>query len=294
MIKYALCLPVVLLLLAGASTTAAGTGMVDLLNLTGARQTALGETAPMFDPDPFSLEYNPMAIIGMERGMIGFSHNEFIQDRATNTLAAIFPAKGLDFGVMMRLSTLGEIEVREGPTSEPDYVAEAYDFSGKAFAALRIIPRLRASVSVGWLMEKIDIDRASTLALGLGAAYYTDFNLAAHASLSNIGGKVKFIEQEDDPPTIARAGLAYRWQDLSVNADYVNVKSGDSHLHFGGEYLLEELLFLRTGYQTGYDSRSFSAGAGFLYEGFRVDYAFVPYESDLGNSHRFTLTYAFR
>jgi len=291
--RYKRCILPTLALILSASVTSAETGMVELLNLTGARQAAMGETAPMFDPDPFNLEYNPSTIIGMERGLIGFSHNEFIQDRSTNTLAAIFPAWGLDFGVLVRLSRLGEIEVREGPTSDPDYIAEAYDFAGRAYSAFRIVPRLRANVSVGWLMEKIDVDRASTLVFGVGAAYYTDFNLAAHASAASFGGRVKFIEQEDDPPTIIRTGLGYRWQDLSVNADYVNVKSGDSHLHFGGEYLLETMLFLRAGYQTGYDSRGFSAGAGILYESFRVDYAFVPYESDLGNSHRFTLTYAF-
>ncbi len=282
-----------LVLLAGASFAAAETGMVELLNLTGGRQTAMGETASLFDPDPFNLEFNPSLMVGLKNGRVGFSHNEFIQDRSTNTLAAIFPAAGVDFGIHVRLSSLGDIEVRQAPTTDPDYIAEARNFAVKAFSAIPVTPRLFAGISAGWLMEKIDIHRASTLVFGAGAAYYTDFNLAAHASVANIGGKVKFIEQEDDPPTIIRAGLGYRWLDLTVNADYVNVKSGDSHLHFGGEYLLEKMLFLRAGFQTGYDSRGFSAGAGFLYEGVRVDYAFVPYDSDLGNSHRFTLTYSF-
>lgn len=281
------------ILVAAASAVGAETGMVELLNLTGGRQIAMGETASLFDPDPFNLEFNPSLMVGLDRGRVGFSHNEFIQDRATNALAAIFPAAGIDFGIHVRLSSLGDIEVREGPTTDPDYIAEAHNLAVKAFSAIPIVPRLVAGISAGWLMEKIDIHRASTLAFGAGAAYYTDFDLAAHASVANIGGTVKFIEQKDDPPIIYRAGLGYRWRDFSVNADYVNVKSGDGHLHFGGEYLLEKMLFLRAGYQTGYDSRDFSAGAGFVYESFRVDYAFVPYKSDLGNSHRFTLTYSF-
>lgn len=272
----------------------AATGMVELLNLTGPRQVSMGETAALFDPDPFNLEYNPALIVGLDKGRIGFSHNEFIQGRSTNTLAAIFPAKGADFGVHVRLSRLGDIEVRESPTSEPLYIAEAYDFSVKAFSAFEIMPRLQAGLSAGWLMEKIDVERAGILAFGAGLAYYTDFNLAAHASVANLGGKVTFVEQKDDPPTIYRAGVGYRRQDLTVNADYVNIKSGDSHIQLGAEYLLEQKLFLRAGYGTGYDSRDFSAGAGFVYEGFRVDYAFVPYQSDLGNSHRFSLTYSFR
>jgi hypothetical protein len=156
------------------------------------------------------------------------------------------------------------------------------------------MPRLQAGLSAGWLMEKIDVERASVIVFGAGLAYFTDFNLAVQAAAANLGGKVKFVEQEDDPPMIYRAGAGYRWQDLTVNADYVNIKSGDSHLQFGAEYVLEQKMFLRAGYDTGYDSRDFSAGAGFVYEGFRIDYAFVPYQSDLGNSHRFSLTYSFR
>jgi len=269
-----------------ATATAANTttGMVELLNLTGPRQVAMGETPALFDPDPFNLDYNPALIVGLDKGRIGFSHNEFIQDRNTNALAAIFPAVGADFGAHVRLSRLGDIEVRETPTSEPLYIAESYDFSVKAFSAFELMPRLQMGLSAGWLMEKIDVDRAEVIVFGGGLAYYTDFDLVFHASVSNIGGKVKFIEQEDDAPAIYRAGAGYRWRDLTVNADYVNIKSGDSHMQFGAEYLLEQKLFLRAGYDTGYDSRNFSAGAGFVYEGFRVDYAFVPYKSDLGNS----------
>lgn len=295
-IKYILGFVLAAAIMTGAfsATAAAATGMVELLNLTGPRQVAMGETAALFDPDPFNLDYNPALIIGLDKGRIGFSHNEFIQGRSTNVLAAIFPAKGADFGVHVRLSRLGDIEVRETPTSDPMYIAETYDFSARAFSALEITSRLQAGISAGWLMEKIDVDRAGILAFGAGLVYYTRFNLALHAAAANLGGKVTFVEQKDDPPMIYRAGLGYRWQDLTVNGDYVNIKSGDSHLQLGAEYLLEQKLFLRAGYDTGYDSRDFSAGAGFVYEGFRVDYAFVPYQSDLGNSHRFSLTYSFR
>ena len=277
-----------------ATSLSAKTAMVEMLNLTGARQAAMGETAPLFDPDPFNLEYNPAAIVGLNKGRVGFSHNQFIQDRNTSTLAAVFPVQGVDCGIHVRLSNLGEIEVRDSPSTEPDYIAGAHDFAVKAVAAYHLVDQFQAGVSLGWLMEKIDIDRASTLAFGMGALYHIRPDLAVHASVANFGGKVTFRSEENDPPTIYRAGAGYQWRDLSVSADYVNVKSGEGHVHVGGEYLFEKLLFLRAGYQTGYDSRNFSAGAGFLYKDFRIDYAFVPYQSDLGNSHRFTLIYSFK
>jgi hypothetical protein len=272
--------------------TEAATGLRNLLNLTGARQVAMGETAPLYDLDPFNLEYNPALIVGQTKGRLGLSHNSFIQDRNTNALSAIFPAQGLDFGIHTRLASVGDIEVRTGPTSEPDYITGADEFAVKAFSAFKMGAGLQIGVSAGWLMQKIDIERASVIVFGLGAVYYTKYDLALHASASNLGGKVKFISQEDDPPAIYRAGIGFQKHNLSLTADYVDIKSGEGHLHFGGEYLIKKQLFLRAGYQTDYDNRDFSAGAGFIYKEFRIDYAYVPYQSDLGNSHRFTLTYA--
>lgn len=46
-------------------------------------------------------------------------------------------------------------------------------------------------------------------------------------------------------------------------------------------------LSLRAGYQTGYDEKNFSFGLGITYRNFHLDYAFVPYQSDLGSAHRF-------
>lgn len=270
----------------------AATGMRNMLNLTGARQVAMGETTPLFELDPFSLEYNPAAIVGQTKGRVGFSHNSFFQDRTSNSLAVIFPAQGLDFGIHTRLAGVGDIEVRQGATSEPDYISGADEFAIKMFAARQIVPRFRVGFSVGWMMEKIDVERASLAVFGFGAIYRTDIGVALQASASNLGGKIKFVNQEDDPPAIYRGGVSFSKYQMALSADYVNIKSGDSHLHFGGEYLIREQLFLRAGYQTGYDNRNFSAGAGFVYKDFRIDYAFVPYQSDLGNSHRFTLTYA--
>lgn len=276
----------------GVSATAAGTtGMVDMLNLTGARQAAMGETAQLNGLDPFNLEFNPATIVGTPRGRFGFSHHSFIQDRNTNSLAVIFPVKTMDFGVHMRLSSLGDIEARGNiPTTEPDYSFAAYDYSLKVFSAIEPISDLKVGISLGWIMEKIDYHRANSAALGFGTTYYTKMGLILHASAANIGSDFSFISEKQDMPMIYRVGAAYTYSDLYLVADYVNIKSGESHFHFGGEYLINQILYLRSGLQTGYDGRDFSAGAGFVYDQYRIDYAFVPYKYDLGNSHRFTFT----
>lgn len=274
---------------------ASETGMINMLNLTGARQVAMGETATLYEPDPFNLEYNPAAITGLEHGQAAFSHNEFFQNRNTNTLAIIFPAADIDFGVHLRLSSIGDIEARgANPSSEPLYLFDATDFAGKLFAAKQVSKRLQLGVSIGMLLEKIDTYRATALAMGLGAVYKLDYGLALHGSAANIGGEFTYIDEKQSTPKIFRFGAGYQRKNLNVSADYVNVKSGDGHIHVGGEYFIEQMLFIRAGYQTGYDNRDMSAGAGFVYNNLRIDYAFVPYDNDLGTTHRFSLTIALR
>jgi hypothetical protein len=142
-------------------------------------------------------------------------------------------------------------------------------------------------------MEKIDRFRGSNGAVGFGALYRLPHDLSIHGSVANVGPKFEFIREKTQLPILYRAGAGWTWRELYVGADYVNIKSGESHLHLGGEYLLEEMLYLRAGYQGGYDSRDLSAGLGFVYKNYRVDYAFVPYDSDLGESHRFSFYFAF-
>ena len=292
MTRHALRLMAITAVLALASPAGAVVGMVEMLNLSGARQVAMGETPVLTEADPFNLEYNPAAIMGLSKGRLGLTYNSAIQGRDNSGLAIIFPVRGVDFGVHVRLSSLGDIEARgETPTTEPDYLFSAHDFAARVFAAVRLRPRLQAGVSLGWMMEKIDIYRANAYTFGAGLLYDWKYGIMFHGAAANVGPTFTFISEEQSPPSIYRAGVGYHRNQLSATADYVNIKSGEGHLHLGAEYLVQKYLFLRGGYQTGYDSRSFSAGAGFISNQLRIDYAFVPYTSDLGSSHRFSLVF---
>lgn len=295
--RYAIIIGAGLFALAVLSqaSSATGPGMVELLNLSGARQAAMGETAPLYDSDPFNLEYNPAAISSLSKGRVAFSYQRLNQNRTANAMAVAFPLHRIDFGVLVRLTTIGDIEGRgDIPTTDPSYLFSSYDFALKAFSSIHVTPRLQAGLSAGWLMEKIDQYRGSSAAFGLGVLYRLDNGLTLHGSAANLGPKYSMIQVKQDIPATYRLGTSFHRKEATVSADYVNIKSGDNHIQLGAEYLVQEMLFIRAGYQTGYDSRSFSAGAGFVYKNMRIDYAFVPYKYDLGTTHRFTATYAIR
>ncbi|MEE9442437.1 MAG: PorV/PorQ family protein [candidate division Zixibacteria bacterium] len=289
--KYCISILIeILILLMVTVPVLAETGLRNMLNLTGARQSAMGEMAMLAGTDPFNLEYNSSSITGMSRGQLGVSYNSFIQNRNTSTLAMIFPAVGADFGMHLRLSSIDDIEARdETPSADPLYTFTAHDFAIKAYGAYDITDQFSAGLSLGYLLEKIDIDRVSTIVMGLSSRYKFNHGITAHASVENLGGKFKYISKEMDAPTIIRIGSQFNKNVFGFAVDYVSIKSGESHIHLGAEYLYNEILYLRAGYQTGYDNKNISAGSGFVYRNLRIDYAFIPFKSDLGNSHRFSL-----
>jgi hypothetical protein len=110
-------------------------------------------------------------------------------------------------------------------------------------------------------------------------------------SFANVGPKAKFEEQEFGMPNQVRLGGAWSHDQLSVRGEML-AEDENVHWHIGSEFTPDPRLALRAGIRLGYDTQTFSAGAGLRTPDQRVgiDYAFAPYTDDLGSTHRFGLT----
>jgi hypothetical protein len=138
------------------------------------------------------------------------------------------------------------------------------------------------------------------LAFDLGCRYeISDPGLTAAVSLQNIGFTGKMDAEKIRLPKTARAGLAYilplalynsSWL---VAADFVHILDAKSHINLGTEILPVPALALRLGYQTGFEDKNISAGVGIKINRFSVDYAYVPFDRNLGNTQRFSLSVEF-
>ena len=73
---------------------------------------------------------------------------------------------------------------------------------------------------------------------------------------------------------------------IVLATDWVKILESTSHLNIGLEYLFKGFFALRFGYQTGFDEKGIQGGFGIALKKYRLDYAFVPFTSELGNSHR--------
>jgi hypothetical protein len=105
-----------------------------------------------------------------------------------------------------------------------------------------------------------------------------------------------FIQESFKLPVAARVGGDYQknlaqWHaGFALAYDLEVVNDDDLRNHFGVELSYHELLSVRGGVKTGFDSQGGTFGVGVRKAGYSFDYAFTSIDNDLGDAHRFSLT----
>lgn len=258
----------------------------------GARAVAMAEAMVADAEDPFATEYNPAGLVGIPKTVLSFAHNVFFQDSRGEYIAVAVPYQKWSFGARVAYLGTGDIPLRTGPSQDP---LGYYDASSGVFQAAvgRVVDdRLSVGLSAAYVLEHIESETAQNAILGLGARYKMHRNFHFGIAFTNVGPKAKFIEREFKMPNRVHVGGAWSREQLSLRGEFLAAEDENLHWHFGSEYTPDPRLALRAGVRLGYDTQTFSAGAGIRTadQRFGVDYAFAPYSDDLGSTHRFGLT----
>lgn len=262
----------------------------------GARPSGMGGAFVSIGGDPFAPPYNPAAASSADKFRVSFGHIEYWENVRLETGYFVSPLKGR-FSIHggIRYASLGEIEVRSIPSTDPDAIAEVNDISLKAGLAYRVSEKISAGFGAGWFIEKIEAWRGTALNFDLGLLATPTPQLSLGASVANLGSdfrleKTGIVGSRDiSLPVTYRVGGSYRYQRVLGALDFV-VLDDELHAHLGAEARLDAKLAVRAGYMANYDSKNISAGASFTHRNLTVDYAFVPYTNDLGTTHLFNFT----
>jgi hypothetical protein len=156
-----------------------------------------------------------------------------------------------------------------------------------------------AGVTLKYLYEGLFEDEASGWAFDLGFYYLTPVKgLTASASVRNIGSMNALRAEETTLPSEIRAGVLYEYPlsndfDLSGAAELLKYFEATTHMNLGAEILYKNVLALRGGYQSGFESRGFTTGVGLTWGNLRFDYAFLPFSLGIGNANLLSLQFRF-
>lgn len=292
-------LPAMILLLVGAEwgfcaeihDRAGATGMAFLKVGIGGRAVAMGEAYSSVSGDATAGYWNPAGLIGVVGKDVVWMHTAWLQGIRGEYAGLALGNGRRTVAISMMLQTAGDLERREGPTVEPLGTFGVYDVALTCSYAQRLKPWMDFGVNVQALYEKIHIESASGWAMDIGLLFHTPVEgLQGSFVLRHLGATNKMKAESIHLPTEIRAGGSYRLGNrLLASVDVSFPNDYWTRVHLGLEYRIGELLALRAGIQIGSEERNYSAGFGITRGMWRMDYAFVPFSFDLGNTHRVSL-----
>ena len=267
------------------------TGMAFLKVGIGGRAAAMGGAYSAVSGDATAGYWNPAGLIGIEGKDVVLVHAAWLQGIRGEYAGLALGNGRRTVGFSVRLQTAGDLERREGPTVEPLGTFGVYDIALTCSYAQRLKPWMDFGVNLKALYEKIHIESASGWAMDIGLLFRTPVEgLQCAFVLRHLGATNKMNAEAIDLPTEIRAGASYRFRDrLLASVDVSFPNDYWTRVHLGLEYRIGRRLALRAGYQTGAEERNYSAGFGITHGTWRIDYAFAPFDFDLGNTHRVSL-----
>ncbi len=266
------------------------TGFSFLKVSPGARNAAMGDVGVAVTSSLFGVYFNPAVMSDAKETSIGFMHHENIFDSRREFAGVTTPmfkgAVSLGFDYLQ----IGNIESRQGPTDEPLGTFDARDILFYAAYAHSFSERLALGATVKYAAERIEPQAAQTVLFDFGARFHPTNSISIGIAGRNIGSNPKFHSEAIPMPVTAAGGASFEAKKMTAGVDVSKPKNDDVKINLGLERYIVEYVALRAGYKIGYDEENFAVGVGFSKAIWRVDYAFVPFKSGLGSSHRFALT----
>jgi len=278
----------------------AGTGETGaaFLNIpVGARPAAMGSAYSALAEDSYGTVWNPGGLAfspGTELTAQHLSYLESIHYEYAGLAHALKPGRTLAASVQY-LGT-GDVTGRD-PNGEPTGDFTNY-YAAYTFAyGHKLNEKLGIGFGVKRIAARLEETSAGTWAGSAGFLYKPSPLWRIGTVLDQVGQGLKFMESRDALPLTLRVGIAYNPARWTLSVEPVYTRGDGLHGRFGLEYRALPMLALRTGYRTDHREglsalSGFSTGAGVLFWGQELAYAWVPLD-DLGNTHYISLTARF-
>jgi len=298
-----------------------------------ARAIGMGEAYTAVTDDISSTYWNPAGLAPSFQNQVFFSHTNWPANIMQEYAAATYTTGVNTFAVYGSVLHMDDMEETDEDTFE--HTGRYFTNSSPAFGldyAQQFTDKFSAGVGVKYLRENLYEYSVNSYAFDLGSMYNTGWkNVKIGMALKNFGPDVRYrVDDDSDDSTdedpfdlfdndgdgqidedgpeleskipmhfslgisgdLMRSESSYLIASLQLD----NVIDRTETWNLGAEYKLGNI-FLRGGYQFGYDSNSYSAGAGWQVPTslgiFNIDYAYTDMgflaENMLKSAHRVSL-----
>ncbi|HEY9186933.1 MAG TPA: PorV/PorQ family protein [Ignavibacteria bacterium] len=202
----------------------------------------------------------------------------------------------VSFGFHILNYRISDLEIRDIP-GEPIGTFNVQYLSTGVSSSYLVNENLSIGMSLKMLYEKIFIEEASGYSFDFGIYYILNNKTRFGLTLTNLGNMNELKYDKTALPTTFGIGCQYNYN-VSIFSNYFtleyknNFKDKTNHFSIGVETFYNDLFFTRFGYITGFESKDFTFGMGIKYWGINLNYSFIPYSFDLGDSHSISLIFS--
>jgi hypothetical protein len=288
----------------------------------GARAAGMGGTGTGLADDISSMYWNPSGLVDVRKVTLLASYNDWFLDVEHQYFGLVFPlGDNQNIGINATLLNMGEMEVtnERNPQGTGTFF-NASDISVGITYAVRIVDFFAFGLTAKFINQSIYNESASGFAVDLGTKLYTGYkgikigmallNFGSSMKLegtdllknydqnpnnaTNVGVSSNLVTEDWDLPLTIKVGIGWDilsnrdalvWDDmhkLIFVADFNHPFDSPEYLSIGTEYGWHNLLFLRGGYSFNDGEKTYSAGAGILWQisnslALNFDYAYVNY-----------------
>ena len=273
------------------------TGLSFLKIGVDAASSAMGGAAVANSSHASAAYWNPAGLANSNKMNIMFSNQEWLAGSNNQFLGINIPTEKLNFGLSVAISGVSDIERRdERPTVEPLGYFSSNSLAMAFSAAIGINPDLKIGATAKFLYEKIHIYSANGFALDLGLIKNLNFfDLKSAFVLKDLGSMSTLNNESTALPTRITGGLSSAFDPGSSLTfvwafDVGKYFESGSFIRLGGELTLNDMLSLRGGYRHNSENSSgFTAGIGIRLNRYTFDYAYLPFDFNLGDTHQISL-----
>lgn len=293
---------------AAFSNSGVGTTGANFLKIgIGARAVGMGEAQAAIANDVNALYWNPAGLNSLQGREGSLMHCSWFDDITYDNVSYGQKSEKLDGYIAGGISylSMGSITKYDNLGNKLSETFSPYD-ALITLGYARKMWGLPFGAAVKYISSQLENEKSTAFAMDLGVRYdeLMESKLTLGAAVQNIGTKVKFINQEDPLPFNIKLGAGYKiltkGNPIIVALDLNLPIDNDPFVGLGGEYVYsfsgDFRIIPRLGYKSGAKGieglTGVTAGMGFGYKQYSIDYAMAPY-GDLGQAHRVSINVGF-
>ena len=268
-----------------------------------ARATGMGSAFTGVADDATSVFWNPGGLVNVKGNEVSLNHVTWAADTKLSTAIIAFNPRSIPgtFALSVRSFWMDPQLVRTA--YNPEGTGETFDSGTTTFGltyARFFTDKFSAGLTLNYIHMGLAEYSVNTGSLDFGIMYRIGIkDLKLGMAMQHLGGNFTFDERESKLPVLFKVGASFNAfrnekQRLTLALEFQHPSDNVERANVGGEWGLNEMFFVRAGYNISYDSEklAFGFGAGIpTGETTKIsaDYSAVDMDA-LSYVHRFTVS----